>query len=146
MFKVLPGLFRAPTGIYQGPRRIGNWGGPYSYIRVHKPWKQSISREINEAKSEYMNMGPLNYRSSAVPVYVRMLRADHCMGSKARSLTLYGLEHLWFDITWVRKLIWEIFHIIRFQLFSTRFEISMKTVWIYQDHQPKRSRFGNLLI
>ena len=28
--------------------------------------KQSISKEINEAESEYMNMGPpLNYRSSA---------------------------------------------------------------------------------
>ena len=29
--------------------------------------KKTISKEINEAESEYMNMGPLNYRSSAVP-------------------------------------------------------------------------------
>ena len=42
----------------QGPRKIGNWEGPYSYIRVHKPWEQSISKEINEAESEHMNMGP----------------------------------------------------------------------------------------
>ena len=40
----------------QGPRKIANWGCPYSYIRVHKPWKQSISKEINDAESEYMNM------------------------------------------------------------------------------------------
>ena len=26
-----------------------------------------FQKEINEAESEYMNMGPLNYRSSAVP-------------------------------------------------------------------------------
>ena len=36
-------------------------GGQYSYMRVHKPWKQSISKETNEAESEFMNMGPLNY-------------------------------------------------------------------------------------
>ena len=30
--------------------------------------KQSISKEINEAKSEYMNMSSLSYRFYAVPV------------------------------------------------------------------------------
>ena len=35
---------------------------------VHTTWKQSISKEINEAGSEYMNMSPLNYRSPAVAV------------------------------------------------------------------------------
>ena len=33
-------------------------GGTYSYIRVHRPWKQSISNEINCAEHEYMNMCP----------------------------------------------------------------------------------------
>ena len=40
--------------------------GPYSYIRDHT--LQSISKEVNGAKAEYMNMGPFNYRSSVVPV------------------------------------------------------------------------------
>ena len=50
----------------QGPRKIGNWRSPYSYIRFQKPWKQ-LSKKTNEGEFKYMNMGPLNYRSSAVP-------------------------------------------------------------------------------
>ena len=30
-------------------------------VGVHKPLKQSISKEINCAEEENMNMGPLNY-------------------------------------------------------------------------------------
>jgi hypothetical protein len=43
---------------------IGGWGGgAYSYIRVHRSEKQSISKEINNAEHEYMNM-PLPQLSS----------------------------------------------------------------------------------
>ena len=42
----------------QGPRKIDNWGEGYSNIRVHRLLKQSISKEINCAEHEYMNMGP----------------------------------------------------------------------------------------
>ena len=38
-------------------------GGGYSYIRVHRSEKQSISKEINNAEHEYMNM-PLPQLSS----------------------------------------------------------------------------------
>jgi hypothetical protein len=45
-------------------RQLDNWGGggggggggEYSYIRVHRPLKQSISKEINNAEHEDMNI------------------------------------------------------------------------------------------
>ena len=40
-------------------------GGGYSYIRVHRSEKQSISKEINNAEHEYMNM-PLPQLSRVV--------------------------------------------------------------------------------
>ena len=40
---------------------------------IEKYYIQSISKEINEAESDYMNMGPLNYRFSAVPAYFHVL-------------------------------------------------------------------------
>ncbi len=46
-------------------------GGAYSYIRVHRPYKQSISKEINNAKHEYMNMPlppPLQIIDLATPL------------------------------------------------------------------------------
>ena len=49
------------TSETQRRSKLDNWGGPYSYIRVHRPWKQSISNEINCAEREYMNMCPPNY-------------------------------------------------------------------------------------
>jgi hypothetical protein len=33
-------------------------GGEYSYIRVHRFKKQMISKEINDAEHEYMNIAP----------------------------------------------------------------------------------------
>jgi hypothetical protein len=41
-------------------------GGPHIliYIRVHRPEKQSISKEINNAEHEYMNMLPSPQLSS----------------------------------------------------------------------------------
>ena len=44
----------------QWRRKIDNWGGggQYSYIRVHRPLKQLISKEVNNAEHEYMNIGP----------------------------------------------------------------------------------------
>ncbi len=56
------------------PSKLGNWwgeeggGGSYSYIRVNRPQKQSISKEINCAEHEYMNMSPPpNYRAGYGP-------------------------------------------------------------------------------
>ena len=42
----------------------GGGGGSYLYNRVQTPEKQLISKEINCAKHEYMNMSPPNYPSS----------------------------------------------------------------------------------
>jgi hypothetical protein len=36
----------------------------HAYIRVHRLQKQSISKEINWAEHEYMNICPPNYRYS----------------------------------------------------------------------------------
>ena len=35
-----------------GVASVNNWRGEYSYIRVHRPSKQSISKEINDAKHD----------------------------------------------------------------------------------------------
>ena len=35
-----------------GVASVDNWRGEYSYIRVHKPLKQSISKEINSAEHD----------------------------------------------------------------------------------------------
>ena len=42
--------------------------GPIFIYSGSQTVKTINSKEINEAESEYMNMGPLNYRSSAVHV------------------------------------------------------------------------------
>ena len=44
----------------QGRSKLDNWGGGliFIYIRVHTPQKQSISKEINCAEHEYMNISP----------------------------------------------------------------------------------------
>ena len=45
---------------------IHNKGGSYiSYIRVYIPLKKYISKELNEAKHEFMNLGPSYYRCSS---------------------------------------------------------------------------------
>ena len=31
---------------------VADWRGKYSYIRVHKPQRQSISKEVNDAKHD----------------------------------------------------------------------------------------------
>ena len=45
--------------------------GPIFIYSGSQIGRQSISKQINEAESEYMNMDPLNYRSSADPLNYR---------------------------------------------------------------------------
>ena len=51
-------------GYIQWRSQLDNWGGGHINILVediygvHRPWKQSISKEINNAEHEYMNMTP----------------------------------------------------------------------------------------
>ena len=51
----------------------GGGGGSYSYIRFQMPEKQLISKEIDCAKPEYVNMSPPNYQSSYGPVVANCL-------------------------------------------------------------------------
>ena len=46
------------SGECRGGERSIIGGGGYSNIRVHRLLKQSITKEINCAEHEYMNMGP----------------------------------------------------------------------------------------
>ena len=64
----------------QESRKIGNWGGPYSFTRIHKPWEQSISKEINKAQSEYMKIW--------APSITDLLRSLYQPREIARSLNL----------------------------------------------------------
>ena len=56
--------------------KLDNWGGGggqlYSYIGVHRPSKQSISKEMNCAEHEYcmiMNMSPSPYPRLTLPYW-----------------------------------------------------------------------------
>ena len=44
-----------------------DWSHIHIYIRVHTPYKQKKSKELNEAESEYMNISPLNCSLRADP-------------------------------------------------------------------------------
>ena len=70
---------------------IGGW--LYSYIRVHKPSKQSISKQIhNCAENECMNLCPSNYRVLLRHWYV----SNHCCQlTISRSVT--ETEREWLD-------------------------------------------------
>ena len=50
-------LFSEICGVYiaaSGVASVNNGRGEYSYIRVHRPSKQSISKEINDAKHDIL--------------------------------------------------------------------------------------------
>ena len=44
--------------ICSGVASVDNWRGEYSYTRVHKPLKQSISKEINSAEHDIWIFAP----------------------------------------------------------------------------------------
>ena len=53
--------------MYRDHRRLAIEGAHIHKFGFTHHKKQSISKEINEAESKYMNIGPLNYQSSTVP-------------------------------------------------------------------------------
>ena len=69
--------------LLQWRSRHDNWGGEaYSYIRVHRPSKQSISNEINCAVHKYMNLCPFhNYRVCYATVLLQALSLKNRSGN-----------------------------------------------------------------
>ena len=53
--------------LYQGHSKVGNWGG--GDINISVLTKQLISKEIDCAEPEYMNIPPPHYRACYGPVY-----------------------------------------------------------------------------
>jgi hypothetical protein len=56
----------------------GGRGGEYSYICVHRPSKQSISKEVNNAEHEDMNIRLPPIIERAAPLAVCAVQTCHC--------------------------------------------------------------------
>jgi hypothetical protein len=56
---VVAAVVTAAAVVVRAVARRGNWESVYSYIHVHIPKKQSLSKEICRAEHENMNMHPL---------------------------------------------------------------------------------------
>ena len=62
----------------------------YSYIRVQTPEKQLISKKIDCAEPEYINMIPPNYQSSYGPATKRFGQLLALIGDALNSTALIG--------------------------------------------------------
>ena len=111
-----------PITIGQGVRKVGNWGGPYSYIRVHKPWNNQFQKKLmRQNLNTYIDMAPLNYWSSpdrtfVFSEFIKSEFAQHHFDISRRWKSPINYHHNpmicnftnWdsFTYTWIYKLEW----------------------------------------